>query len=98
MTRNEINSQLVDLLKRTDAIADGEAAADTIPTGFPTLDGLLGGGLRRGDLIVLGGDAGVGKSALALAIALRAAEAGHQVTFATGEMDPRRVHERLLAI
>jgi replicative DNA helicase len=98
MTRHEDQPRLAELLRRTDAIADGAAVADTVPTGFPTLDRLLGGGLRRGDLIVLGGDVGTGKSALALAIALRAAEEGNAVTYLSGEMSPTRVHERLLAI
>ena len=43
-----------------------------IATGFPSVDNALGGGFRRGDLVVLGGEVGSGKSALALAIALRA--------------------------
>jgi replicative DNA helicase len=98
MTRHEDQPRLAELLRRTDAIADGAPPADTIPTGFPTLDRLLGGGLRRGDLVVLGGDVGTGKSALALAIALRAAEEGNAVTYLSGEMSPTRVHERLLAI
>ena len=98
MTGHEDQPRLAELLRRTDAIADGAPPSDTIPTGFPTLDRLLGGGLRRGDLIVLGGDVGTGKSALALAIALRAAEEGNAVTFLSGEMSPTRVHERLLAI
>ena len=98
MTRHDDQPRLAELLRRTDAIADGAPVADTVPTGFPTLDRLLGGRLRRGDLVVLGGDVGTGKSALALAIALRAAEEGHAVTYLSGEMSPSRVHERLLAI
>jgi replicative DNA helicase len=98
MTRHDDEPRLAELLRRTDAIADGAPVADTVPTGFPTLDRLLGGGLRRGDLIVMGGDVGTGKSALALAMALRAAEAGHPVTYLSGEMSPTRVQERLLAI
>ena len=80
MTRKDDEPRLAELLRRTDAIADG-ADGGTVPTGFPTLDRLLGGGFRRGDLIVLGGDVGTGKSALALAMALRAAEEGHAVTY-----------------
>jgi replicative DNA helicase len=91
-------SRLTQLVKRVDAIADGAPPANTVPTGFPTLDKNLGGGVRRGDLVVLGGDVGVGKSALALAIALRAAESGRGVEFYTAEMDAERVLERALAI
>jgi len=91
-------SPLSQLMMHVDAVADGTASADSIPTGFPSLDKLLGGGLRRGDLVVLGGDVGVGKSALALAIALRARSAGTAVEFMSGEMDLTRVLERVLAI
>lgn len=91
-------SPLSQLLRRVDAAADGAAPADAIATGFPSLDRLLGGGVRGGDLIVLGGDVGVGKSAFALAVALRAAAAGRRVELVTGEMDPMRAYERALAI
>jgi replicative DNA helicase len=91
-------SRLTKLVQRVDAATDGAPPAGTVPSGFPTLDDNLGGGFRRGDLIVLGGDVGVGKSALALAIALRAAESGRTVEFFTAEMDPERVLERALAI
>src|SRR6185437_16078674 len=91
-------SPLMLLLKRVDAIADGDRPADGVPTGFPTLDRLLGGGLRPRDLVVLGGDVGVGKSALAIAIALHARQAGHQVAYFSGEMDATRWLERALAI
>ena len=98
MTRGADISPLSLLLGRVDAVADGAAPVDTVPSGFPSLDKLLGGGLRRGDLVVLGGDVGSGKSALALAIALRVQQAQHDVLFYSGEMLPDRVLERALAI
>ena len=39
-------------------------APDLVTTGYPSLDRLLAGGLRQGELTVLGGDAGSGKTAL----------------------------------
>ena len=98
MARGTDISPLSLLLGRVDAIADGAIPADTVPSGFPSLDKLLGGGLRRGDLIVLGGDVGSGKSAFALAVALRVAQEGHPTVFYSGEMLPDRVLERALAI
>ena len=98
MTRGADISPLSLLLGRVDAVADGAPPVDTVPSGFPSLDKLLGGGLRRGDLVVLGGDVGSGKSALALAIALRVQQAQHDVLFYSGEMLPDRVLERALAI
>src|SRR5213596_3703660 len=88
------------LVARVDQQRPGEIAGDTVPTGFPSVDRLLGGGLRRRDLIVLGGDVGSGKSALALGIALRVAqqEGGPGVAFFSGEMDEERLMERALAV
>ena len=98
MARGADISPLSLLLGRVDAVADGAIPADTIPSGFPSLDKQLGGGLRRGDLIVLGGDVGSGKSAFSLSIALRVAQARHATLFYSGEMLPDRVLERALAI
>jgi len=88
------------LVARVDQQGPGEIAGDTVPTGFPSIDRLLGGGLRRRDLIVLGGDVGSGKSALALGIALRVARqaGGMGVAFFSGEMDEERLMERALAV
>ena len=98
MARSTDISPLSKVLARADAIADGAPSADTIPTGFPSLDRMLGGGVRRGDLIVLGGDVGSGKSAFALAVAMRAAQRQLHVTFLSGEMSTDRLLERALAI
>lgn len=76
----------------------GDASGKPVVTGFPSLDALLGGGLRRGDLVVLAGDVSVGKSALALAMTLRSTAAGHATVAFTGEMDATRVMERALAM
>ena len=89
---------LESLVQRVDAQRPGEITGDTIPTGFASVDRLLGGGLRRRDLIVLGGDVGAGKSALALGMALRVAQQGLGVAFLSGEMDEERLMERALAI
>jgi len=88
-------SRLIQRLDQKDPDATPE---DTVPTGFPSIDRMLGGGLRERDLVVLGGDVGSGKSALALSIALRAAALGHSVAFLSAEMDEDRLFERAIAI
>jgi replicative DNA helicase len=98
MARSSDISPLSQVLARSDAVADGAPSPDTIATGFPSLDRMLGGGMRRGDLIVVGGDVGSGKSAFALAVALRAAQQRLRVTFFSGEMSAERLLERVLAI
>jgi replicative DNA helicase len=85
---------LADLLARLD---DPESAAG-VTTGFPSLDRALGGGVRAEDLVVLAGDVGSGKSALALAVALRSARAGAPTVMLSGEMSAERVWERALAL
>src|SRR2546422_1773657 len=62
------------LVDRVDQQRPGDVPGDTVPTGFPSIDRILGGGLRRRDLVVLGGDVGSGKSALALGLAVRTAQ------------------------
>ena len=94
----EEQASLEALVARIDAASDGSTGPDALTTGFPSLDRMLGGGVRRQDLIVLGGDVASGKSSLALAITLRAASAGVPSLFLSGEMSPERVLERALAI
>jgi replicative DNA helicase len=91
-------ASLESIVERVDQQRPGEITGDTVPTGFPSLDKLLGGGLRRRDLVLLGGDIGSGKSALALGMALRVAQQGLGVAFLSGEMDEGRLMERALAI
>src|SRR2546422_420018 len=66
--RFERRPSLESLVTRVDQQRPGEITGDTIPTGFASVDRLLGGGLRRRDLVVLGGDIGAGKSAFALGV------------------------------
>ena len=96
--RRDEDRPLEALVERIDATAPGHPAPDTVPTGFPSLDRVLGGGLRRHDLIILGGDVGSGKSALALGIAIRSARNGVPALFLSGESSPERVMERALAL
>jgi replicative DNA helicase len=85
-------------MAQIDARMAGEKAPDTVATGYPSLDRVVGGGFRRQDLVVLGGDVGSGKSALALGVALRAAASGVRTMYLSGEMSAERVLERALAM
>ena len=91
-------SVLEALVARIDERSADSRAPDTIPSGFASLDKLLAGGFRRRDLVILAGDVGSGKSALGLAIALRAAGAEIPTLFFSGEMSADRVMERALAL
>jgi replicative DNA helicase len=98
MARSSDISPISKILVRADAVAEGAESSDTVATGFPSLDKILGGGIRRGDLVVLGGDVGSGKSAFALAVAMRVAQRRQHVAFYSGEMASERLLERALAI
>ena len=86
------------LVARLDAAAEGNPTADTVPTGYPSIDKMLGGGFRRRDLVVLAGDVGSGKSSLGLGIALRSALGGKPAILFSGEMTEERLMERALAL
>lgn len=63
---------------------DGPAV---MKTGIRKLDEMIGG-FHPGDLVILGGRPGMGKSSLALAFALNAARDGFGVAFSSLEMTP----------
>jgi replicative DNA helicase len=88
-------SPLTRVVTRLDRVREGEADPSLLATGFPSLDRAIGGGFRRGELVVLGGDDGVGCSAFALAIALRTTA---RTVVLTSEMQPERAYERALAM
>lgn len=88
-------SPLTRIVAHLDRTAAGEAAPDLVATRFSSIDKALGGGIRRGELAVLGGDDSVGCSALALGIAIRGDE---RALFLSSEMPAERVYERALAI
>ena len=96
--RGEGSGSLESVVARIDATTPGRIPEDTVPSGYPSLDRTLAGGLRRQDLAILAGDVGSGKSALALGIAIRAALAGVPTLHLSGEMSPERVMERALAM
>ena len=54
-------------------------------TGMKVLDGALGGGFVKGQVVLLGGEPGVGKSTLALQIADSMSKFGMRVLYASGE-------------
>jgi replicative DNA helicase len=67
-----------------------------VPTGFTDLDNLLAG-MRGGDLLILAARPGVGKTSLALNIAINAAKLGTAVAFFSLEMPSQQLVARVLA-
>jgi replicative DNA helicase len=70
-----------------------------IPTGVSPLDSYLHGGLRLGELFLLGGAQGVGKSTWALQVARHVAAGGHgRVLYVCYEHSEEFLLERLIAM
>lgn len=85
----------------TEAIAQSVEAyrgdnADLVRFGIPALDAIIPG-LYPGELTLLGGRPAMGKSAVALTMALNAARAGHGVAIASLEMTPAAMAQRALS-
>jgi len=63
-------------------------------TGFEELDRVLGGGIVRGSLILVGGDPGIGKSTLLLQVSMNLAKNNKEILYVTGEESPKQIKIR----
>lgn len=92
-------SSLTDILTTVDAaLVHGRGAAPAaLPTGFGILDTYLGGGVRAGELVLLGGPQGIGKTFFALQMLREAATVGGGAIYITFEHDATTVLGRLIA-
>jgi len=84
----EAVNQMAEAMQDPDAIRG-------VPTGLRDLDRRTGG-LQAGELVILAGRPGMGKSALATAFALHAAKAGHAVQFFSLEMTAPDIARRAI--
>jgi DNA repair protein RadA/Sms len=89
------SSRVAAVATRPVRLADVQTAGDRrLPTGVDEFDRVLGGGLVRGSLVLLGGEPGIGKSTLLLQVADSLARAGTRVLYACGEESPAQVKMR----
>ena len=79
-----------------DFLATNEGGPDALPTGFSSLNHLLGGGFRRGTVNIIAARPGVGKSALALWFTLEAARRGKKTAYVSLEMSATDCGGRIL--
>lgn len=86
-----ITESLVEYLQLLSDLSEGKNPA--IPTGLDGLDRLLNGGLRRGEMMVIGARPKHGKTALALALARSMAREFH-VLFISQEMGVMQLMHR----
>ena len=90
-----INELLKASFKELEELAENKQHVTGIPTGFKDLDKLLAG-LHKGDLVILAARPSVGKTALALNIAVNAAKAGTAVAVFSLEMGAEQLVQRVL--
>lgn len=67
---------------------------DRMATGYEELDRVLGGGVVRGSLVLVGGDPGIGKSTLLLQVCRNLAASGQKVLYISGEESLKQIKLR----
>ncbi|MDO5146091.1 MAG: DNA repair protein RadA [Eubacteriales bacterium] len=67
---------------------------ERMDSGIPELNRVLGGGVVRGSLVLVGGDPGIGKSTLLLQICRNMANAGKKVIYVSGEESLKQIKMR----
>ena len=67
---------------------------DKSSSGIPELDRVLGGGIVKGSLTLVGGDPGIGKSTLLLQICRYQANSGKKVVYVSGEESLKQIKMR----
>ena len=79
------------------AVSMADIKTDTderMMSGFEELDRVLGGGIVRGSLVLVGGDPGIGKSTLLLQVCRNLADSGIKVLYVSGEESLRQIKLR----
>lgn len=69
-----------------------------LKTGFHELDFVLGGGMVKGGLYIVGGRPGIGKTTFALSLAMNIIRANRSVLFVSLEMDETQIASKLIAM
>jgi DNA repair protein RadA/Sms len=94
VTIAQTGTTLPGAIKRKPELLSGIELSDSerISTGINEMDRILGGGMVKGSLILMGGEPGIGKSTLALQLAL--AQKNKKVLYVSGEESEGQVKLR----
>lgn len=92
-TGKQIATSAIDLIQERCA-----GKSDAIPTGWTFMDRILRGGLRPGQVFVVAGRPGAGKTAFTLSLLTSLCSSGVQTGFVSLEMSAEEVGMRMLAI
>lgn len=91
-----VDTFVAGFIDRLQDIADGKVQPG-IPTQIPTLDQMLGGGLKGGKQIIVAARPSVGKSSLAQQLCLNVARQGHAAAMFSMEMGCAELTDRTVA-
>ena len=103
ITTNDLRSIAEEIDDKKDArrnskkayIENYDTPVEVVPTGYPILDKMLGGGLVRGTVSALGARPSVGKTTLAVNIAAKNSQ--RKILFFSLEMSARMVYDKLIS-
>ena len=91
-----VEGVMIEVLKEIESAHQGKNPVVGVPPGLASIDNKLGG-ISRGDLIVVAGRPGMGKTALAETIGTGAASRGYGVAFVTAETPKPKIVQRMLS-
>ena len=67
---------------------------ERISTNMSEFDRVLGGGVVKGSLVLIGGDPGIGKSTLLLQLCRNLSQKQHDILYISGEESPQQIKMR----
>ena len=89
----------VDTAKSPSALSEiSMEEEERLQTGIGELDRVLGGGIVKGSLTLVGGDPGIGKSTLLLQVCKQLSDKQHEVLYVSGEESLRQIKMRAMRI
>ncbi len=91
----QIQQRLAGVLSKPESLLEiSEDIEERLSTGNCELDRVLGGGIVKGSLVLVGGDPGIGKSTLLLQIANNIGNEGRKVLYISGEESTAQIKLR----
>lgn len=91
----QVQQRLAGVLSKPESLLDiSEDIEERLSTGNCELDRVLGGGIVKGSLVLVGGDPGIGKSTLLLQIANNIGKEGRKVLYISGEESTAQIKLR----
>jgi len=92
---SQAHEKLVGILSKPESLSDiSDNVEERLSTGNSELDRVMGGGIVKGSLVLVGGDPGIGKSTLLLQISNNIGGKGLKVLYISGEESAAQIKLR----